>query len=176
MADYFTECCTEFTLSPPTIDIALCAEEALLDRWFLDDDGTVRHEDDVLHLALRAGYTNTIAVPALKVARLMVDWALDEGEEPDSCGFSLERPDESTILVRGDQSVNLEYAAQFLHSLLLVCESDECASLEYANTCSKMREGAFGGGAIFITKDQVVFMSTSEWLAEQRQAHTSARP
>ena len=38
--------------------------------------------------------------------------------------------------------------------------------IEGAATCSKMRQGEFGGFAYFISRDEVKFMSTWQWLIE----------
>jgi len=40
--------------------------------------------------------------------------------------------------------------------------------VEAAVTCSKMRQGEFGGCACFITKDDIEWCSTSSWLMERR--------
>jgi hypothetical protein len=40
-------------------------------------------------------------------------------------------------------------------------------SKEQAYTCSRMRPDGFGGGALFITADDVQYVSTSEWLEQQ---------
>ena len=38
---------------------------------------------------------------------------------------------------------------------------------EFAYTCNRMRPGAFGGGAYFITATGFQFVSTSQWLMER---------
>ena len=40
-------------------------------------------------------------------------------------------------------------------------------SKEQAYTCSRMSPDGFGGGALFITVDDVQYVSTSEWLEQQ---------
>jgi hypothetical protein len=40
---------------------------------------------------------------------------------------------------------------------------------EYAAHCSKLRPDEFGGGACFITRDDIQWTSTSMWLHQQRQ-------
>lgn len=37
------------------------------------------------------------------------------------------------------------------------------AVIEWANTCSKLRAGEFGGGAVVITKNEARSMSTWGW-------------
>jgi hypothetical protein len=51
----------------------------------------------------------------------------------------------------------------------IIQRSDELKflSLEIAYTSSKMEAGAFGGAAVFITEDEIKYMSTWSWLEEQ---------
>ena len=48
--------------------------------------------------------------------------------------------------------------------------SDETRSVgfEWANTCTKPRLDAFGGGAVFIRKDEVRWLNTGSWLHERK--------
>jgi hypothetical protein len=46
--------------------------------------------------------------------------------------------------------------------------------IEGAATCSKMRSGEFGGFAYFITRDEVRYMSTWQWLHEMESAIAEA--
>lgn len=52
-----------------------------------------------------------------------------------------------------------------------ILNKPECSDIPYitiegANTCDKMRQGEFGGFAVLITRDDVKYMSTSQWLSE----------
>lgn len=40
-------------------------------------------------------------------------------------------------------------------------------TIEGAATCSKMRPGEFGGFAYFITRDEIRYCSTWQWLSQQ---------
>jgi len=44
--------------------------------------------------------------------------------------------------------------------------------VEYAETCSKMRQGEFGGGAWLITREENYFMTTGSWLSSKIQEET----
>lgn len=44
---------------------------------------------------------------------------------------------------------------------------NETVGFEWADTCSKPRLDAFGGGAMFVTATEIRGMHTSRWLAEQ---------
>ena len=47
---------------------------------------------------------------------------------------------------------------------------DQCWSLSYATTCSKPRLGEFGGGAVFVTADNIRWSNSYEFVEEQRNA------
>lgn len=44
-------------------------------------------------------------------------------------------------------------------------------TLSYAVTCSKMRVGEFGGGAMFVSADSIENLSAHQWLGEQVNKH-----
>lgn len=46
----------------------------------------------------------------------------------------------------------------------------ECWSLTYATTCSKPRVGEFGGGAVFVTVDDIRWQNAHDFVAQQRAA------
>ena len=45
---------------------------------------------------------------------------------------------------------------------------------EYACTCSKMRPGEFGGGAMFITRDTINWTNSGSWLRQQEETFKEA--
>ena len=47
---------------------------------------------------------------------------------------------------------------------------DQCWSLTYATTCSKPRAGEFGGGAMFVTADEIKWQNAYDFIEEQRAA------
>ena len=46
---------------------------------------------------------------------------------------------------------------------------DQCWSLTYANTRSKPRLGEFGGGAVFVTADEICWNDCYDFVEEQRK-------
>lgn len=66
-----------------------------------------------------------------------------------------------------EETFNGDDLAELIHEL--ICEfSLPPFGFEWANTCSKPRLDAFGGGAVWITKDGFEWLSTNNWLEEQR--------
>lgn len=47
---------------------------------------------------------------------------------------------------------------------------DDCFSLTYAASCSKLRVSEFGGGAIFVTADGIDEIDSADWVAEREKA------
>jgi len=48
--------------------------------------------------------------------------------------------------------------------------------LEYANTCSRMRSGEFGGGAVVITIERLEWMDTGRWAKDMASRLAAAVP
>lgn len=65
---------------------------------------------------------------------------------------------------------NLDHAAHFMRLYLQKFDPKGCLTVTFANTCSKARPGEFGGGAAFVTADDIKWMHTDDWCANQRKA------
>lgn len=66
-----------------------------------------------------------------------------------------------------DETVDVEVVACLLQAYLRKYghkPNRKCLAFGWADTCSKPRPGAFGGGAMVITKDVIRETSTSAWL------------
>ena len=48
-------------------------------------------------------------------------------------------------------------------------------TVEWADTCSKMRNDGFGGGAWFITREGTEYVHTSKWLTDQMATFKEAQ-
>ena len=60
--------------------------------------------------------------------------------------------------------------AWLVHKFLKKFRPDQCWSLTYATTCSKPRVGEFGGGAMFVTADEIKWQNAYEFIEDQRAA------
>jgi len=74
--------------------------------------------------------------------------------------------DAGTLYVFSEDGGGLEAAAQLVQSLLVRFDIAEPVILEWADTCSRPRPDAFGGGAMVITRDRILSMSTRQ-MAER---------
>lgn len=62
-----------------------------------------------------------------------------------------------------EETFNIDDLAELIHEL--ICEfSLPPFGFEWANTCSKPHLDAFGGGAVWITKEGFKWLSTNTWL------------
>ena len=59
-----------------------------------------------------------------------------------------------------------DFSVHVLQQLLKKMASVPHIVVEYVNTCSKMRQDGFGGGAIIITRDKIHRANTSQWIDE----------
>ncbi len=55
----------------------------------------------------------------------------------------------------------------FIQHLLQKFDSKSYVTFEWSHDCSKPRVDAYGGGAAFITAQEIKTMSTATWLSEQ---------
>ena len=62
-----------------------------------------------------------------------------------------------------------ENAAQFVQRFLKRFRADQCWGLTFARACSKPRVGAFGGGAVFVTADEIKWKDTYDFIEEERK-------
>jgi hypothetical protein len=74
-------------------------------------------------------------------------------------------PDKEGLWVYCEEVGNPENAARFVQYLMQHFTVLPMG-FEWANTCSKPRSDAFGGGACWITKDNIEWLSTNTWLEE----------
>lgn len=59
-----------------------------------------------------------------------------------------------------------DFSVHVLQQILKKMPSVPHIVVEYVNTCSKMRQDGFGGGAIIITRDKIHRANTSQWIDE----------
>jgi hypothetical protein len=76
--------------------------------------------------------------------------------------FDVEQQSEGIWL--NSQNGGQESACVFIQHLLQKFDFAPSVSFEWSHDCSKPKPDAFGGGAAFITSDEIETFSTSEWL------------
>jgi hypothetical protein len=75
--------------------------------------------------------------------------------------------DNEGIWVHSDTG-GIDAACAFIQHLLQEFDRSGSVSFEWSHDCSKPRLDAFGGGAAFITVDDIKTMNTSDWLLKER--------
>jgi hypothetical protein len=60
--------------------------------------------------------------------------------------------------------------AWLMQKFLRKFRADQCSSLTYSTTCSKPRVGEFGGGAVFVTADEIKWDNAYDFIEQQRTA------
>lgn len=68
-----------------------------------------------------------------------------------------------------EESGNTETVTRVVQAFLKRFRPADCFALSYAITCSKMRVGEFGGGAIFVTTDSVEWIDSYDWVEEKQE-------
>jgi hypothetical protein len=114
--------------------------------------------------------------PDYRGLRFLRDYE-DLNDDADTCGFGLEF--ESTgkrrqAWIYADECGHPGRVAHLVQKFLKQFHPDQCWSLTCAMTCSKLRAGEFGGGAAFVTADDIRWENTYDFI-EQQQAKFKAR-
>jgi hypothetical protein len=68
-----------------------------------------------------------------------------------------------------------DHVAWLVQEFLKRFHPQECWSLTYATTCSKPRVGEFGGGAVFVTAEEIRWQNAYEFVEQQRAAFKQKR-
>ena len=93
--------------------------------------------------------------------RFLSDEPRDDGEGGLLAGWGRH------LWVYADEWAYLDGLACLVQKFLKRFRPDQCWSLTYATTCSKPRAGEFGGGAIFVTADQIRGQSAYDFIEQQ---------
>lgn len=83
--------------------------------------------------------------------------------------FYLEKNSQS-VWFHGEECGNPDRVANIVQRFLKQFRPKECFSLTWSCTCSKPRIGEFGGGAVFVTANEIQFYSTDEWVENTKTA------
>ena len=95
----------------------------------------------------------------------------DLTDDPRFSGFDLSRqdgPDSSILWIHDDDSGDVESVIAFVLRVAADLDLTGLWGFEYANTCSRPRLDAFGGGAHVIdlgARTTIGWTNTNEWLA-----------
>jgi hypothetical protein len=80
-------------------------------------------------------------------------------------------PKADALHIYSDERSNVEHVASFVQEFLRTFRPRDSWSLQYANVCDKRRSDGFGGGALFVTANEVQWFDTGSWLQEREAAH-----
>jgi len=85
-------------------------------------------------------------------------------------GFAYQWDGDNCLWIHSEESGLVDHVAYFVHKFLRMFRKNECWSLTWAGTCSKLCIGEFGGGAIFVTAEDIKFDNCYAWVERQRLA------
>lgn len=75
-----------------------------------------------------------------------------------------------TVWLYSVESADLEGVSYLLQEFLKDTNSDRIVPLEWSNDCSRPRLDAYGGGAMVMSRDRTVFMTTGKWADQAVEA------
>ena len=97
---------------------------------------------------------------------------LAEKRDGDPCLQVVHDEKEDTVWVGSEDSGDVNYTADLVRAFLKRFALDLVVSFEWANTCSKPRLDAFGGGAVVISRRNADWFSTSTFVATAVKTET----
>jgi len=101
----------------------------------------------------------------------------EEANEMERRELTLEHGDAEgdTVWIADEEGCDLEFLADVLQDYLQHNDPAGSIGFSWAETCSKLRVDEFGGGAVYITHDDQVWLNSSHWLQiqESNRANTS---
>jgi len=94
----------------------------------------------------------------------LADWYYGTGAsfEVTECGLYI-----SSEESLGAGTAGLDVVVAILQAAMARFDLPGAISIQWAYTCSKLRAGEFGGGAVVITKDEERWLATNSWVQEQ---------
>jgi hypothetical protein len=90
------------------------------------------------------------------------EYSFADDDAPDGWGRHL--------WIHGGESGYVDGVACLVRKFLKRFRPDQCWSLTYATNCSKPRVGEFGGGAIFVTAEEIHWQNAYEFVEQHRAA------
>lgn len=109
-------------------------------------------------------YDDYKATQKILAEKFGINVTLDEAEY--FPGFAAKFEDDHSGVYLWSEYGHLENAANIFQAFLKKFSPDRYFKIEWASTCSKFRPGEFGGGAVFVTADNVEWNSTDSWISE----------
>lgn len=98
-----------------------------------------------------------------------------EDREPDDVDYGFQHDFEGTgkhrsLWLSAEERGDVERVAHLVKKFLKRFRPNECWSLTYATSCSKLRIGEFGGGAVFVTANDIRWNNAYAFVEAQRKA------
>jgi len=103
--------------------------------------------------------------------RDMDDYDPDSGPEP-HFDYAFDRNDNHgrDFWVGTTEYGRVDCVGHLVQKFLKKFRPNDYWSLTYSASCSKPRVGAFGGGAVFVTADKIVWCNAHDFVEQQRRA------
>lgn len=80
--------------------------------------------------------------------------------------FNVSAEGATGLWFHNDEDFDVDKAVTFIQHLITTLDLPP-VGFEWANDCDKARVGAFGGGAVFVTREEIRWTNTSQWLSDQ---------
>ena len=100
-------------------------------------------------------------------------YELDDGAEAPE--FQWEISDGEWLSVYAEEAGSPDHAAKFAQLFLKKFHPDDCFTLTWACSCSSPEPGAFGGGAAFVTAENIEWEDSFDWANLKRKGFNAEK-
>ena len=167
MANYYAEASFMIPFKDSEADFlmsALIAIDDVLDRC--DHDLTCLDDEFKAEIRTEKGD---------KTMDFILDF-IDNCADGECCylDFDCDKEADGLWVHNANEYINATNAAAFISAALAHFDRAGGVGFEISYTCTKPRLDAFGGMAVFVTKDSIEYLSTSQWIRDQYTKHGEA--
>ena len=103
-----------------------------------------------------------------ELEQLVADYKLEEYDEHIGFDFEIRHGE---IFIFAEESGNPDNAALFVQKFLQKFDQKSGVGFSYCTSCDKMRPNEFGGGAFFVTADEIKHIDVFQWVDDRRFEH-----
>jgi hypothetical protein len=157
VSDYYTNGCISFPVNAEQKVFANKVHDCILDE---DIDLLKNHKTEFGKL-----FDNDVYRVAKKIAKFLGSDYSDDSMA--NVGFDLVDVRGGFQLQDDGEFLNIGSAAYFVNRILKYFDLDYGVPMQVAHTCSKHEVSGFCGTAAYVTKREIRWLSTNNWLEKQ---------
>jgi len=98
------------------------------------------------------------------------EWPAWYDQDAESVGFDYDLDRKArTLDFYGEEYGNVDTVGALVHEFIVKFRPDFVFHLTFAETCSKLRTGEFGGGALVVSKYGIEWVNAHQWATDKEE-------